>query len=45
MKGIRTLDQVGVDVMIVGRGGGSMEYSGHLMKRKWPGQFLSAAHQ
>ncbi len=25
VKGIRTLDQVGVDVMIVGRGGGSME--------------------
>ena len=42
VRGIHMLDQAEVDVIIVGRGGGSIEDSGHLMKKKLPELFLSA---
>ena len=42
VRGIHMLDQAEVDVIIVGRGGGSIEDLWHLMKKKLPELFLSA---
>ena len=35
VKGIETLDRLGLDVIIVGRGGGSIEICGRLMRKSW----------
>ena len=41
IRGIRMLEQQGVDVMIVGRGGGSIEGCGRLTKKRLHVQFLN----
>ena len=44
VKGIETLEKTGVDVIIVGRGGGSLEIFGHLTKKKWPMRYSSVRY-
>ena len=40
VRGIRMLDEAGVDVIIVGRGGGSIEELWALTKKRWQGRFF-----
>ena len=42
VRGIEVLDDYGVDVIIVGRGGGSIEDLWALMRKKWQGPFSTA---